>query len=446
MRRHKKQSKLPLGITLLSLIAIAGGFVVYKNVTSNKKKEIIAPQNLPTAVNVIQIKLGEASTMQEWSAKISPYKFAEIRPQVEGVIVSRLFREGSYVKQGQPLYKIDPVEKIIIKAPISGYIGRSSLTDGALVTKNQVQPLAVITQMEQMYADIIIPSNMVEQIKSNKNAKVELTLTTETGVESYPYEGKIQFADVTVDQSTDSVIVRALFPNPEEKLLSGASVLAKINLPQENIITVPQRATERSPNGELSVWILNQDNTIRKQVVISERAIGSDWIISSGVIDGDVIIYEGFQKINPQSVVEPTLVSRFTGEKIDAPIHQQETQVEEEAAGGQAIDVKQVEPVATKEVVQSDDSTPIIKGQLKGEQYIDPATAVVVAQKMAEARDSKPQEVEKKSQAASSKKSSASKNKAKSKASKHKAKTKKQSKKNSKKKKNSKGGGKSDRK
>ncbi len=294
MRKHKKQSTLPLGVALLVLIAFAGGVVVYKNVIANKKKEIVVPQNLPIAVNVIQIKLGEASTMQEWSAKISPYKFAEIRPQVEGVIVARLFREGSYVKQGQPLYKIDQVEQIIIKAPISGYIGRSLLTDGALVTKNQAQPLAVITQMEQMYADITVPSNMVEQIRNNKNSKVELTLTTETGVENYPYEGKIQFADVTIDQSTDSITVRALFPNPEEKLLSGASVLAKINLPQENIITVPQRATERSQNGELSVWILNQDNTIRKQVITSDRAIGSDWIVSSGIIDGDVIIYEGF--------------------------------------------------------------------------------------------------------------------------------------------------------
>lgn len=378
MRKHKKQKKLPLGLILLSLIVFAGGFIFYKKFFSEKKKEEIAVvQNLPVPVSVIQIKTGEASTMQEWPARISPYKFAEIRPQVEGVIVARLFREGSYVKQGQPLYKIDPAEKIIIKAPISGYIGRSLFTDGALVTKNQTQALAVITQMEQMYADITIPSNMLEQLSKNKNATVNLTLTTENGTESYPYEGKIQFSEVTVDQSTDSVIVRALFQNPEEKLLSGEMVLAKINLPQENVITVPQRVTERTPSGELSVWVVNSNGTLRKQIITSDREIGSDWVVSSGLSEGELVVYEGFQKINPQSIVEPTLVSRFTGEKIEVV----------------------VQPEVVEEVQEMSFKNPDLDNsknasQTTGEQYIDPTTAAKVAQKMAEARGSKVAEEE----------------------------------------------------
>jgi multidrug efflux pump subunit AcrA (membrane-fusion protein) len=378
MRKHKKQKKLPLGLILLSFIVFAGGFIFYKKFFSEKKKEEIAVvQNLPVPVSVIQIKTGEASTMQEWPARISPYKFAEIRPQVEGVIVARLFREGSYVKQGQPLYKIDPAEKIIIKAPISGYIGRSLFTDGALVTKNQTQALAVITQMEQMYADITIPSNMLEQLSKNKNATVNLTLTTENGTESYPYEGKIQFSEVTVDQSTDSVIVRALFQNPEEKLLSGEMVLAKINLPQENVITVPQRVTERTPSGELSVWVVNSNGTLRKQIITSDREIGSDWVVSSGLSEGELVVYEGFQKINPQSIVEPTLVSRFTGEKIEVVV---QPEVVEEV---QEMSFKDPELDNSKNASQT-----------TGKQYIDPTTAAKVAQKMAEARGSKVAEEE----------------------------------------------------
>ena len=381
MRKHKKQKKLSLGLIIISLIVVAGGFVGYKKLFSGKKKEEIAPpQSITTPVSVIEIKTGEASTMQEWPARISAYKFAEIRPQVEGVIVSRLFREGSYVKQGQPLYKIDPAEKIIIKAPISGYIGRSLLTDGALVTKNQTQALAVITQMEQMYADITIPSNILEQLRKNTNATVNLTLTTENSTEAYPYEGKIQFSEVTVDQSTDSVIVRALFPNPEEKLLSGAMVLAKINLPQENVITVPQRITERTPSGELSVWVVNSDGTLRKQIITSDRAIGSDWVVSSGLLEGELVVYEGFQKINPQSTVEPTLVSRFTGEKIEAVV---QPEIKEEGQN----DIPQ--EVASKEVVQQSEQLQPTKEQLNGEKYIDAIAAAKVAQKMAEARGSK---------------------------------------------------------
>jgi|GEM_PF-1501738 len=380
MRKHKKQKKLSLGLIIISLILITGGFVVYKKFFSGKKKEeIVVVQNTVIPVSVIEIKKGDASTMQEWPARISAYKFAEIRPQVEGVIVSRLFREGSYVKQGQPLYKIDPSEKIIIKAPISGYIGRSLLTDGALVTKNQAQPLAVITQMEQMYADITMPSNMLEQLSKNKNAKVNLTLTTENSTEVYPYEGKIQFSEVTVDQSTDSVIVRAIFQNPEEKLLSGAMVLAKINLPQENIITVPQRVTERTPSGELSVWVVNSNGTLRKQIITSDRAIGSDWVVSSGLFEGELVVYEGFQKINPKSIVEPTLVSRFTGEKIEV-IVQPEVVEEVQKDAPQEIETSQN---IENETVQ------IIKGQIKGDQYIDPTAAAKLAQKMAEARGSK---------------------------------------------------------
>ncbi len=380
MRKHKKQKKLSLGLIIISLILITGGFVVYKKFFSGKKKEeIVVVQNTVIPVSVIEIKKGEASTMQEWPARISAYKFAEIRPQVEGVIVSRLFREGSYVKQGQPLYKIDPAEKIIIKAPISGYIGRSFLTDGALVTKNQTQALAIITQMEQMYADITMPSNMLEQLSKNKNATVNLTLTTENSTEVYPYEGKIQFSEVTVDQSTDSVIVRAIFQNPEEKLLSGAMVLAKINLPQENIITVPQRVTERTPSGELSVWVVNSNGTLRKQIIVSDRAIGSDWVVSSGLFEGELVVYEGFQKINPQSIVEPTLVSRFTGEKIEVIV--------------QPEVVEEVQKDAPQEIVSQEisqeDSVQTIKGQIKGDQYIDPTAAAKLAQKMAEARGSK---------------------------------------------------------
>jgi len=344
--------------------------IFYKKFFSQKKVEAVQTQNVPTQVNVIQIKIGDISIMQEWPARIIPYKFAEIRPQIEGVIVSRLFREGAYVKQGQPLYKIDPAEKIIIKAPISGYIGRSFLTDGALVTKGQLQPLAIITQLEQMYADITIPSNIINEVKKNKNAKVTLIVNEE----EYAHEGEILFSEVSLDQSTDSITVRALFPNPEETLISGEMVLAKIDFPQESVITVPQRVTERSQSGELSVWVINHNNTIRKQVIESTRAIGSDWVVSSGLLDGDLVVYEGMQKINPQSTVEPILVSRFTGEKI-AQIVPTVPPVEQKTELEQTMETQEIEEQATP----AKNNTEVVAVE----------TAAAVAQKMAKARDLK---------------------------------------------------------
>jgi membrane fusion protein (multidrug efflux system) len=321
--------------------------------------------------------------------RTSPYRIAEVRPQVNGVLQKRLFKEGDDGQAGQQLYQIDPslyqaaydsalaqlahanAEMASAKAladrykalgnsnavsrqdydnanaaelqaqadvesgqaavetarinlvytkvlsPITGRTG-ISLTEGALVTANQTTPLVTVQQLDPIYVDI--PQSMAlllrlrrefagGQIKSSGNNQAQVTLTLEDGG-SYDQTGQLQFAETTVDESTGSVTMRAIFPNPQELLLPGMFVTARLQDGEnQSAILVPQQGVTHNARGEPTVLVVNPDNKVELRVIKTDRAIRDQWLVTDGLHAGDRVIVDGLQKAQPGAPVVPTEVT-----------------------------------------------------------------------------------------------------------------------------------------
>lgn len=193
-----------------------------------------------------------------------------------------------------------------VQAPISGRIGKSSVTAGALVTANQPQPLATIQQLDPINVDIVQSSTQMLRLKSMLKAgklqasdDAEVTLLLEDG-STYDHKGRLQFAEVSVDQSTGSVTLRAEFPNPEHTLLPGMYVRAILNTGVDpQAILVPQKAITRSPKGEAVAMLVNGENKVEARVIKTADVINHQWRVTEGLKPGDKLIVEGLQKIRP---------------------------------------------------------------------------------------------------------------------------------------------------
>ncbi len=300
---------------------------------------------------------------------------AEIRPQVSGIIQSRLFQEGTYVKKGELLYQIDPssyqaiydeskatlknaevavetaklkseryrellkvdgvsaqdaedskvsylqavatveekkaalqsatinLEHTKIRAPISGFIGISSVTAGTLVSASQTTALSTIRSFDSIYVDMSQSSIQLLKLRTLLNKQgmsqgsTQVTLKLEDG-SLYPNKGELQFKEIAVDESTGTVTLRATFPNPNSILLPGMYVRAIIDeAVNNNSILVPQQAVIRDPKGNASVFILTENNIIEKRQIEVDRAIKDRWLVTQGLILGDKIVVEGSSKI-----------------------------------------------------------------------------------------------------------------------------------------------------
>ncbi len=200
-----------------------------------------------------------------------------------------------------------------ITAPISGRIGKSNVTEGALVTAHQPVSLATIQQLDPIYVDL--PQSTSELLRlqrrledgrlnpGGKNRNM-VRLILEDGT-PYPPEGTFQFRDVTVDQTTGSVMLRAVFPNPKGLLLPGMFVRTIF---QEGVntraILVPQQAVTRDPKGNPSVLIVGAEEKVQQRMLTIDRAIGNKWLVSSGLAAGDRVIVEGIQKARPGASVK----------------------------------------------------------------------------------------------------------------------------------------------
>lgn len=194
-----------------------------------------------------------------------------------------------------------------VYAPISGRIGKSFVTEGALVTANQSQPLAVITQLDPIYVDIQQAST--ENLKLREvlrhRDRVPVSLALDDGKVAYPHQGVLQFSDVSVDESTGAVDVRALFPNPDHTLLPGMFVTATLHLGKERAIAVPVRVVSHNLQGDAYVWLVSGSDTVHQQVVTTERSYKDQWVISKGLKAGDVLVFAGVQNLRPGSKVIP---------------------------------------------------------------------------------------------------------------------------------------------
>ncbi|WP_246448334.1 efflux RND transporter periplasmic adaptor subunit [Novosphingobium flavum] len=318
---------------------------------------------------------------------------SEVRPQVTGVIRARLFTEGAYVRQGQPLFQIDPslyraavnqaqanlqsaqanaeavsarasrykplaeMEAVsrqdysdalaqsrqgqasvaqtraaldtarinlrftTVPAPISGRIGRSLFTSGALVSANQVDALAVIQRTDEMFVDMQQSSADLVALRralasggaSPGSASVRLTL--EDG-SAYPQAGTVQFSEVTVNEATGTVTLRARFPNPEGLLLPGMFVQASFAQSVEtNAFLVPQNAVSRDVNGDAVIYVVGAQNKAERRTVIAPRTVGGDWVVSKGLKPGDRIITQASSSLKNGMDVRPVPAS--TPQKIE---------------------------------------------------------------------------------------------------------------------------------
>jgi membrane fusion protein (multidrug efflux system) len=193
-----------------------------------------------------------------------------------------------------------------ITAPISGRIGKSGVTDGALVGAYQPVPLATIQQLDPIYVDVAQSTNELLRLQrrmedgqlntdGGKQNKVDLVLEDGT---AYPMEGTLKFRDVTVDKTTGSVILRAVFPNPEGILLPGMFVRAVVKEGvSEQAILVPQQSVSRNPKGDPFVLIVDNEEKVHQRMITIDREVGNRWLVSSGLDIGDRVIVEGKQRV-----------------------------------------------------------------------------------------------------------------------------------------------------
>ncbi len=334
------------------------------------EKKTGGPPPMPE-VAVVTIQTKPVVTTTELSGRTSANQVAEVRPQVGGIVQKRFFTEGSDVKAGQTLFQIDPAlyqtalaraeanltalqlktnrlrellaDKAVSKqeyddveaafkqlqaevqtarinlkytsitAPISGRIGKSNVTEGALVTAYQPLALATIQKMDPMYVDVTQSTSDIlklrrqfqeGQLARNGENQRQVKLLLDDGSE-YPLKGKLQFQDVTVDPTTGSVILRMVFPNPKGVLMPGMFVRAIIQEGiHKNAILVPQQAVSRDPKGNPQVLIVDKDGNVQQKQLTLDRAIGNEWLVSSGLEQGDQVIVEGISKVKPGSPVK----------------------------------------------------------------------------------------------------------------------------------------------
>ena len=201
-----------------------------------------------------------------------------------------------------------------VLSPITGQIGRTLVTEGALVTSGQQSPLATVQQLDPIYVDITQSSTDMlrlqrqlasgELVKDDKN-QAEVTLTLEDG-SLYPERGRLKVSEASVDPSTGSVTLRAVFPNPRRELLPGMFVRAQLAQGTRSAaLLVPQRGVSHNPKGEATVLIVDKDDKVAERVVTADRSINGEWLITAGLAQGDRVIVDGLQKAKPGSAVKP---------------------------------------------------------------------------------------------------------------------------------------------
>lgn len=198
-----------------------------------------------------------------------------------------------------------------ITAPVSGRIGRSSVTAGALVTSNQSTALATVQKLDPVYVDLTQSSTAILRLRramedGNLSAaapQVKVGLVLEDG-SRYPLEGTLQFSDVTVDQSTGAVTVRAVFPNPKAELLPGMYVRATVTeAVEDHALLVPQQAVTRDSTGQALAYVVGRDDKLEVRSLTLGRAIGDQWLVHQGLASGERLIVDGAQKATPGALV-----------------------------------------------------------------------------------------------------------------------------------------------
>ncbi len=193
-----------------------------------------------------------------------------------------------------------------ITAPISGFIGKSYVTQGALVTTNQAQAMATVHKLDPIYVDLSQSSSELLQMRKaiaagslERLEEVPVTILLEDGSE-YEHSGKLAFSEMTVEPSTGKFSLRVVVPNPDRLLMPGMYVRANVGTGiRQNALLVPQQGIARDPRGNTSALVIGKDNTVEVRPVQVSRTIGDKWLVEGGLVEGDQVIVEGLQKIQP---------------------------------------------------------------------------------------------------------------------------------------------------
>lgn len=361
------------------------------------------PAGAVPEVGVVTLKSERIVLTTELPGRTRPFRVAEVRPQVSGIILKRQFVEGSDVKAGQSLYQIDPATyqaaydsakgdlakaeanaeishltvkryKPLIKtnyvsqqdydtavanakqgdasviaakaalekaridlfytkvlSPISGRIGKSAVTEGALVTANQQMALASVQQLDPIYVDVTQSSNDFLNLKSalkkgalKKADSVLVDLILENG-SLYNEKGTLQFSDVTVDETTGSIVLRAIFPNKQQDLLPGMFVRARITEGvKEEALLAPQQGITRNARGEATALIVDDKNQVVLRNLVTGQAIKDKWLIVSGLKAGDRVIVTGQMKIRPGMTVKAIEAEHLPQAAADSAVSRNE--------------------------------------------------------------------------------------------------------------------------
>ncbi|CUY16340.1 Multidrug resistance protein mexA precursor [Serratia marcescens] len=201
-----------------------------------------------------------------------------------------------------------------VRAPIAGRIGISSVTPGALVTASQSDALATIRALDPIYVDLTQSSAQLlklrrQQAALQRGAITPVAIKLEDGT-PYAHAGKLELTEVAVDEATGSVTLRAVFPNPEHELLPGMYVHATVdNGVDPKAILAPQQGITRNAKGEATALVVDEQNKVAQRTVSAERVVGSNWLIGSGLNEGDRLIVEGTSKVTIGAAVKPVEVS-----------------------------------------------------------------------------------------------------------------------------------------
>lgn len=195
-----------------------------------------------------------------------------------------------------------------VVSPIAGRVGRSAVTQGALVTAGQQNALATVQQLDPIYVDVTQSSAELLRLKRDlangklqrpDAAEAEVRLTLEDGTE-YPLPGRLALSEATVEQSTGTVTLRAVFPNPDRVLLPGMFVRATVKTGEvPRAVLAPQRGVTRDGQGNATALVLGRDGKVELRKVQAERALGANWLVESGLAAGDRLIVDGLQKVRP---------------------------------------------------------------------------------------------------------------------------------------------------
>jgi membrane fusion protein (multidrug efflux system) len=353
------------------------------------KKAASPPPAGPVEVGVVKLATAPVTLTRELPGRTSAFRVAEVRARVNGIVLKRLFTEGSDVKEGQPLFTIDPApyqaaldaaraqlaraeatvasarmqaqrftelvrENAVsqqeydnamaalkaseadvaagkaavqtarinlgyttVTAPVSGRIGRSAVTEGAYVQAAQATLLATVQQLDPVYVDLTQSSTEVLRLRRDLAAgklqsagrdRAKVRVVLEDGQE-YGLAGSLQFTDVTVDPSTGSIALRAIVPNPRGELLPGMFVRARLDEGVDpEALLVPQQGVTRDQKGQPTALVVNAEGKVERRQLVTDRAIGDQWLVTSGLRAGDQVIVEGLQKVRPGVEVNPVPV------------------------------------------------------------------------------------------------------------------------------------------